>query len=344
MNTQTNLIQDLDIEKFKKRTLKFFNDKTLVIVYNLQKKQNNFMIDAFTEKEFINLQEIVNCSLIKHTILLEDEKEFCEQIQELAKQNIVVLNLSRRGSLHNKKLLVTAYCDIFDIPCISSSGYTVNVCRNKFHFQQHLLQQTKFGIQSFIINHSNKKKILDKLNSKWVIIKQIQSAGSHSLTEKSIFELTEDKLRKLYENKEIVDTHIIQEYVSGDEVEIAFFIINGKTHIINPYILEYNGALLTEEISTTENYRLSPYNYSEDILRKLYEATDFISSYFYFNFYGRIDFKIFNDTIKIFDIATTPYFLDHTSISKFIIDKDIPVTPVDLILFSYVTSYSLNQN
>lgn len=58
---------------------------------------------------------------------------FIEQINYYFPADIIVLNLTRRGSSNNKKSTVTSICDLKGILYIGSSSLTMNLCRNNYY-------------------------------------------------------------------------------------------------------------------------------------------------------------------------------------------------------------------
>lgn len=293
----------------------------------LNKKMNESdQHDYFTDSEYNEIKVLAEETGFDYTIV-QSEMEFIKYIEDSEYlEELVVLNLTRSGSLGNKKTLVNSYCDLRNIFCISSSAFTVNVCRHKRYSA--ILVNNYLELFPVTLGYQDVEKI--NLNNKKYILKSIQGAGSLDLTEDKVGEvrlkngyyfLNEYKL-----SKELLDEFTLQEFADGIEIEVPFIIINGMIEILGIYqvILPEGAIILNESDSDNFNYHFKMIdNLDEDyILDAILKIVDVLD----INYYGRVDFKIkdVNDvtTYKVFDIATTPYFIENTSFNQAFINNE----------------------
>ena len=138
------------------------------------------------------------------------------------------------------------------------------------------------------------------------IRKEISESASINLSNDSIIDNFE------WTNIENED-FLLQEYISGIEVEVPFFNIKGEYLILDPVRIVSSAEILTSELSDNNCYS---FEWLEDqqICTKLKKATKKLAKYLGITTYGRVDFRIKSDgSYFVFDIATMPYTTDHSS-------------------------------
>ncbi len=293
-------------------------NKKIIIVYNLKTKNysENYS-DFFSENELkfiFNLAESSNYPVD----FIEGELAFIEQIKYYFPTDIVVLNLTRRGSYRNKKSTVTSICDLKQIPYIGSSTLSMNLCRNKYYLYP-LLKQVDI---KYPITINKTENGLENLINKFCIIKNNDSAGSLGLDNNSIKLLSKEVLNKISKNQ------VIQEYIEGYELEVPFFIKDSKVEILGVYMLILNNnkyysinsdtKLLDYHNSDIFNYQLKEIKLSRTTFSNLEKIINTAISLLEIENYGRIDFRTSDlediEKYYIFDIATSPFFTKNSSL------------------------------
>lgn len=290
-----------------------FINKTLIVVYNKKTKNyNSETSDFFSQAEIDFIIKIAKQS--KYDIeFIEGELTFINSINNYFSDEIVVLNLTRRGSSLNKKSAVTALCDLKQITTIGSSSLTMNLCRQKNYLNPLL---STIGIQ-YPNTHTDTANLKKEQN---YIVKNINSAGSLGLCTSSI------KCGAELQGKPLDDALLIQEYIEGYELEVPFIIIDSKIQILGIYSLQIeefsyfsteNIALLDYSHSDNFNYKINHISVDENTFTQLTECVQQISDLLHIENYGRIDFRTSNINnfmdYYLFDIATSPFFTENSS-------------------------------
>lgn len=287
-----------------------------IIALNLKQRETD-PNDFFSLEEY---EEIVNFAKelsISYEIII-DEVTFINQLSHLDDvSSIRVLNLTRRGTFNNKKVLVNAYCDIRSIPCISSSALTVNLSRSKY------LLPELFSKENYIFPKIYTFNDLYNLSTSHqkVILKQKQGAASIELSEKNVGFIQATKkgyhLNNTPLNEDTEEYLFLQEFIDGIEVEVPFIIKKKKICILGFFQIIFNGTadFITQDISDSYSYDFKKLSNLDEAY--IIHTIDQIVKKIGIQYYGRIDFRISNikdnSTYKVFDIATTPYFIKSSS-------------------------------
>lgn len=288
-----------------------------IIALNLKQREFD-PNDFFSQEEYEEIDNFAKELSINYEIIV-DEINFINQLSCLEDVNSIrVLNLTRQGTFNNKKVLVNAYCDIRSIPCISSPALTVNLARSKF------LLPDLFSKEHYIFPKMYSFDDLHDLSTSHqkVILKQKQGAASIDLSEKNVGFIqavsnTEYRLNDIPLDEDLKNHFFLQEFIDGIEVEVPFIIKRKKIYILGFFQILFKGStnFITQEISDNYSYGFKKLkNLDEDYITL---AIKHIVNKIGIQYYGRIDFRISNvddhSTYKVFDIATTPYFIKNSS-------------------------------
>lgn len=287
-------------------------DKKLVVVYNQKAKYYSAKnSDFFSVDEVTFIRNIARESEL-YIEFVEGELNFINNIHNYFAHEIIVLNLTRRGSKNNQKCAVTTICDLKGIPIIGSSALTMGLCRSKDYLQP-LLELVDIKYPK-IINY----EAIDR--NSFYIIKKTNSAGSLDLTRDSVKQGKDLTLDDFTEN------HIVQEYAEGYELEVPFLIKEEKIQILGLYLLNIgstkyfttqNDCILDFETSDTFDYYFTEIALTKVEFEKLHMLITNVCNLLKIENYGRIDFRAINfesvDTYKLFDISTSPFFVENSS-------------------------------
>lgn len=294
----------------------------ILIVVNTKKDENS-QNDYFNDEELYLLEKLCRDAKIDYDII-DGELEFIDMVHNTNDfSNIKVLNLTRTGSINNKKSLLKSYCDIRQIKCISSSVMSVNLCRNKKIINK--LFKDKFVAKQYCecdLNYLENSR-------KMVILKKIQSAGSDELDYNKIGYVRKNNGEYLLNEIDLLgfdNKYVLDEFIDGIEMEVPFVIRDNEIIILGVCeVIFYFDFVMTQEVSDNYLYyfKLNDKVNLEYIIEVIKEIIDLTS----IEFYGRVDFKIGNindtSTYKVFDIATTPYFINNSSFDYAFKNHDI---------------------
>jgi len=278
--------------------------------------------DFFSQDEVEEFERCLTELKAKYRIFtLEDEFANAIVNHHFRSDNQLIWNLTRQGAKGNKKSLVTAMADFYCLSYIGSSVETMNVCRDKFKFQK-IIDNIGPSIRSY-----DETMRADFAGSQWFIEKNSSGSASIGLTDHSIRKLTTDGVNKILANH---PGTMLEQFIPGYEVEVPIFKLGGMFKSLGPVGLTINrqrflkDTVLTETRSETYDYTFYDL-YQELSNSKFLDADKIVSQINYqaceiaqrleLENYGRIDFRIDDKgNAFCFDIATTPYFVRHSSL------------------------------
>ena len=300
------------LEKFDKECQK----TNLFLVANLQmqtKKMSYYTIEHASDSEFFSLSEFeeIASALLKTGLCLNvfyTEIDFVEYILKhysyLSKETLLVYNLARDGRKEGKKSLIPSFCDYFSIDYTGSNALTVSLCRNKFIW----------GAVADRFNISTPKTVCIKGGEVLGEPFETQKYIRKEISESASINLSNDSIVDNFEWKNIEKTDfLLQEYISGIEVEVPFFNIKGEYLVLNPVKIVSSSEILTSELSDSNSYSFEMLE-NQQICTELKKATKNLAKYLGITTYGRVDFRIKSDgSYFVFDIATMPYTTNHSS-------------------------------
>lgn len=323
------ILTNSEIKNLIYGAVNIMGDTNLAIVYNaigFTKKVNKIheSTDFFSNEE---IGEIFDSLILNGIKILPypNELDFIKDImeQKIDLKNLVVWNLSRQGSDNNQKSLVTSLCDFKHIPYIGSSVYSMNLARNKFHFQKLLAAENLAPIPTFSVNSFLNGSFL---NDERFILKKSNGSASRGLlpetTNKSYTELTQ-----YIQSNSIENDFIIQKFVDGYEIEVPLFQINKQFKVLGLAGISVNSSkfllgdiLQGEKFQDESQYSFFDFSsYAKNQINfgsvdYIFQTAISIANFFKLEDYCRVDFRIDNGgNLYCFDIATTPYVTHHSS-------------------------------
>lgn len=336
------------IEKFNKK----YKKPDIYLVANAQdytQKISEYDINHSSNSEFFSAEELgeIASSLFKigcYVSIFYTELDFIRFVlknnSRLDYENLLILNLSRDGSLEGKKSLVPAFCDMMGIKYSGSNPFVVSLCRNKFIWSS-VLKNHGINVPDFFAIKNNIK--IGKCNigkDKKVIIKNIFESASIGLDDKSVISnlIIDDNF---LENKNNI---LIQNYVEGREIEVPFFKIGKEFIISNPVCIDFIGGeeFLTSMSSDAYNYGFSLLD-DISLSKRIKEETKHIAQILDLSVYGRIDYRINKDNnFLVIDIATMPYTIKHSSFAYWFERENINYSDLyKILLLSTENKYLL---
>lgn len=251
-------------------------------------------------------------------------KDYLDQKFATNNKELLVINTAKTGISVGRKSLIPAFCELNNIKYFGCNPYTVSFAKDKYHWHL-LLHNYNLPICNYWlfrkgIGWTNDRKppigtkIIAKLNSE---------SCSMGIGKRSIENYTSEYdiyLEKLsYEYNQHI---IVEEFISGYEVEVPFLITNKNKMIFEPMGIVMNHRYNIEEkildYDTRVNgtYDFKPFkNCNCNICDEIKKSVKTISEIMELQGFCRIDFRINNDfKFYITDIATTPFFSRYSSI------------------------------
>lgn len=290
----------------------------IIIVANVRKHTGDFKsyilnkansIEFFSDEEFDSICCAI-ATLKLFTKIYYNELDFIEDVleEEYDLNKIIIINFARNGVIEGKKSLIPSFCDLLNIKYTTANAFVQSLCRDKFVWSCVLQSANLPALKSIFIN--NKEIIgIEKFDKKEdYILKPKSESSSLNVSRK----LKADKIIDFAVHNE--KNFIAQKYLSGKEIEVPFFELNGKYYIQEPTQINYSGDMLYENLSEENNYFYSNCNLSKTIITEIKENVLKTAKILGIKKYGRIDFKFDdNGNAYIIDIATLPYLTPNSS-------------------------------
>lgn len=297
----------------KTDVLDYNNTAQSIITEYLTEEEYDTMITALKKSGF-NIRVFNNETFFMNFIM--------NNVKSLDFTHIIVFNLARNGKGLNKKALIPAFCQLYGIKLTGSDAYHVCLGRHKYHVNC-ILASKKISVpktwcytqNGWLLNDSPDKDIK-------LIIKPAFESASRGINDDSIVCYTdaiEQQLHKL--QSEFEQDILIQEFISGYEVQVPVVKLNGKfcalmavgINMDNNPLLE--DKVITYDIAYDETYNF--YNFSDinsALAQQLMKTAESACAILGLNHYGRFDFRVTPDgSFYITDISTHPFLIKHSA-------------------------------
>lgn len=286
-------------------------DKEFIKYY----EENTMQIERALRSEFQNV------------IVYLDPNDFIENID--THLNDIVISEWKHSGDRNSKTLIPNVCERYEISYVGSDPYVHVLCQDK-----HL---SKLYAEEFNIHSSNSIRVdsVEDLQlerflrldpTKGLIIKPVYESESQGINDDSLqynIESAYQVAQDLY-NK-INDSIIIEEYISGDEINVAFMLDSQRGLIYNEIII---GQEVKDQayIITYDNKRDADLNGMEKRVVNRLDTTTLQSMYQLFFSIGktnylRIDGRINETGFQLIEITQSPGLAEngvfHTAFKNF---------------------------
>lgn len=301
-------------------------------VYIIAEAQSKTILDSdkrilhANESEFfsrIEFAEIASAifNVFGFAKVFYDEISFVEYFihRRIDAHKCIVYNLSRNGKRQGKKSLIPSFCDLLGIRYTGSDGFVISLLRNKSIFCDVLsIHGLHVPISKiFSPSESSKDEIINTFKNKEIIIKNVNESASIGLSHESKILLNEKNYDELCRISKGINPKrtLIQEFIKGKECETLVLQYNGKYHALSPVEIVFcNGEeFLDSKTSNNNSYGFGSMSEAENEL--ICRAAEKAAAILEIKDYARFDFRIFNNTPYLFDIAGTPYTTRHSSIA-----------------------------
>lgn len=275
--------------------------------------------EFFSREEFAEIASAI-FYVFGYAKVFYSELEFIEYFFDkgLAPYKFIVYNLARDGKINGKKSLIPSFCDLLGIRYTGSNAFTISLLRNKDIYTC-LLNENQITVpKSKVYTKGNDcSEIVSLFYNQTVIAKNINESASIGLTEKNIFRVSEDLEETLLElaTQLNTDTLMIQEFIEGKEYEVLVLQFAGKYYALNPVeIIFQSGASYIDSASSNAykyNFQVIDYANASLLCNYACQAATILK----IKDYARFDFRVKNGVPYLFDIAGTPYTIQHSSIA-----------------------------
>lgn len=320
-----------ELLKMLETGLSVLREYRIILLMNIRDETtiNNSRWNHSSDTEFFSIteQEEILSSFSELEIPCEvfySETTFMKFVIELndsERKKILVHNMSKNGPFLDKKSLIPAFCNFYNVMTIGSSSYVSSLCRNKYHYNSLLSHEGFNVVKSWHFTkegwESKKPEIGQKL-----IIKPNNESSSLGIKMSSV--LMYDGNDAIFEEKmkEFSQDLIIQEFISGYEVEIPVFNMKGNLISLSPVGISLKGSkkvegnILDEVSSYNDSYGFFDFSDIEIYRPEILEHSSKICEFLGISGYARVDYRIAdNGSYYVTDIATTPYTTRHSSFS-----------------------------
>lgn len=271
------------------------------------------------------LQQITQMALAQQITfrIFTDENSFISYLvnPKTDKDRVIVYNSAQSGTGAGRKSLIPSICRYYHIRHTGSDPYRVSLCRDKFAVFSILSQLGIAVPKSYLFNQGELNGKLER-NTKY-IAKPIYESSSIGILQENIFYGANFPIHYINKlEKTLQQPLIIQEFISGYELEIPILAGKHSHYVFSPVILHQteNNLIMGDEILDynkiyDDNYLFAslPSHISDESIKQtaLKVAKELCLSGL-----CRVDFRLRNDnSFYVTDVSTNPHFVKHSSVN-----------------------------
>lgn len=290
---------------------------------------NNDYDDTSILTEFLTLNEYheLITSLQEYgfyVLTYFDSSEFISDYfsNKFSDTNIIIFEGTQKGIGKARDAFIPAFCDLENIKHTGPNAYVNSICTNKYHWTKLLEchnisvpKSWRYSCEGWLNNQLPPQNTL-------LISKPCYECASIGIHKESVSELNSSyetylkKMTKLYNQPMIV-----QEFISGYEVEVPL-IIHHKTPYVLPPVVLYtaDNVMMGHHFLDFDDIYASAYHFClfEEINleynNNLQNEVLKIATILELENYARIDFRVTSDgDIFVTDINSYPHIIEHSS-------------------------------
>lgn len=343
------------LEKIKKNS----NDFAIYIAANIKDSTknlsdyatNSIITEYFTENE---LEEII-LAFREYGIYVDVSSEETEFISKLNNGDLdklpmkykAVYTSAQKGTGPGRKSLIPSFCNMLNISIMGSNAYVRSLCRHKYHASSILRLHGLQEMKAWLYNPNSGWLLNSKppLGTK-VIIKPVYESASIGVDEKSILNFNKDSENAIKQHSLIFNQPIIiQEFISGYEVEVPVIIDSGIPYTLGAVGISVNentllgNQILTYDMVYNDYYNFYDFNeiFNDQIINSIRQCAERCAQVLGIEGLGRIDFRVSPDgQFYITDISTNPHIVKHSSCGYLFNkagfeDSDLPLSMLALL-------------
>lgn len=241
---------------------------------------------------------------------------------KFADTNTIVFEGSQKGIGKARDAFIPTFCDLEDIKHTGPNAYVNSLCSNKYHWSK-LLEHHSISVpESWRFSSEGWLNDQAPPSNKLLISKPCYECASIGVHKESV-----SKLNYTYENflskmsKSYNQPMIVQEFISGYEVEVPLLLHDKIPYTLPPVVLYKNDSMMMgEQFLDFDDIYDDDYNfclletinpeYSEHVNSEVRK----ISAILELDKYARIDFRV-TSAGKCFvtDINSYPHIVPHSS-------------------------------
>lgn len=215
-----------------------------------------------------------------------------------------------------RKLVVPAIGQLYNLPMVGTSGYAMTLSRHKYHTNR-LLDGMGFRVP-FAYYFETKEQISD-VKKYPVIVKPNAESDALGISEKSVcqnFKELKEKVEELLHD--FNQPVIVEEFIPGEEWKVAVVGNGGNTKALGCVNTLKNGFSMNGTLQTREDILNSNLSYNKPDNHLLVEEALVIAEKIHcllgLSDYSRCDFRIDNyGQLYCMEVSTHPYISDNTS-------------------------------
>ncbi len=235
---------------------------------------------------------------------------FLEKINQTRDQRIMVFNKCRGFKGLERKVFVPSLCQLYNVPMVGSSAYTVTLARHKFHSNR-LIRGLGYKSPGAVICYSGELPDLQALVFP-VIIKPNHESGALGIDARSVQYYSEAAVEIILDLQRRFDQPVIvEEFIEGEEWKVAVIGNQSGTFAAGCVGVAKNGRPITGSFQTRQDLLLHQIKYyrpeSCSLKTKAMELAVKFHNYFGCKDYSRCDFRINGNCELVFmEMSTHP--------------------------------------
>lgn len=236
--------------------------------------------------------------------------------------DIIIFEGTQKGIGKARDAFIPAFCDLENMKHTGPNAYVNSICTNKYHWTKLLEchdvsvpKSWRYSCEGWLNNQPPPPNTL-------LISKPCYECASIGIHKESVSELNNSyetylkKMTKLYNQPMIV-----QEFISGYEVEAPLIIHQKKVYLLPPVVLYItDNVMMGHHFLDFDDIYENAYHFclldeiNSEYKRKLQNEALKIASILELESYARIDFRVTcSGEIFVTDINSYPHIIEHSS-------------------------------
>ena len=236
--------------------------------------------------------------------------------------NIIIFEGSQKGIGKARDAFIPSFCDLENIKHTGPNAYVNSICSNKYHWSKILEQHDisvprswQYSLEGWLNNQTPPQNML-------LISKPCYECASIGIHKESVSKLNysyESYLRRM--SKSYNQPMIVQEFITGYEVEIPLLLHNKTPYILPPVVLYQNdNIMMGEHFLDFDDIYGDDYHFclletiNSEYAQNISDEVMKIAAILELDKYARIDFRVTSDgKCFVTDINSYPHIVSHSS-------------------------------
>ncbi len=313
------------LESYKEQCIDF-DVYIIADTQNKTSRESDTRVHHADESEFFSRKEFAEiASAIFYVFgfakVFYDEVSFINYFitNKISPEGCIVYNLARDGIQQGKKSLIPAFCDLYGIKYTGSNAFVISLLREKALYTDILsLHNILVPLTlKYFPGHTSKEELMRYFDHRDILVKNVCESASIGLSSDCRIMLTNEtyphfcRVANLVNSKQV----LVQQFIEGKECELLVLQHKGEYYALDPVRITFPDGkqFINSEMSNNYDYdfEMLPEEECPGIRQAAIQAATLLG----IKDYARFDFRVQDGKPYLFDMAGTPYTIQHSSIA-----------------------------